>query len=246
MRKPELESHAVARAAKADLEMLVRGHNTCWSYRVCFFLAQLARATGREFLPPSYCTPLLAGQPQNLPAGAAEHLWSLSFNADSVIDALRSFWHDRLVSLCTGCPRHCPHLPVFHVYVQWMGLRDSDQKWLSYTNKVMPREHAIALMRFRLVAWHFLEVNRGRMVVRGRVARNQRACSVCPGCVEDEWHVIFQCTRYTHIRSQFSSLFPPSPPSDGDCGAMRDLVTNSDQAQLAHMLWLMSAARLSR
>ena len=247
LREPKIQQHAAAHAAQADLRLMLSGHARCWSYKVCLFLAQLSNYTGRDFFPASYRTPILTGQPRLLPSDAYESLWALSFNACEVQSTLRSFWHDRLVNLCTGSPRTCPALPVYHVYVQWMGVRGSDQKWMSYSHLVLPREHAVALMRFRLGAWAFLAVNKGRLVSRGanRVARNQRACPICSSGVEDEWHVVFKCHHYDHIRAQFPDLFPTSPPPDGDSAAMLCIVNTPNQARLAHMLCMMSAARLS-
>ena len=62
------------------------------------------------------------------------------------------------------------------------------------------------LMKFRL-GIHHLHIESGRRT-RPKTPRHERLCSRCTwNVVEDEYHFIFQCPAYQHIRGRYESLF---------------------------------------
>jgi hypothetical protein len=65
----------------------------------------------------------------------------------------------------------------------------------------------IELVRFRLGA-HGLRVVTGAWKDGGRLDRRQRLCKCCNmDIVEDEYHVVFECTAYDSIRTKYHELF---------------------------------------
>ena len=63
------------------------------------------------------------------------------------------------------------------------------------------------LIRFRLGA-HGLRVVTGAWKDGGRIERRQRLCRCCRmDIVEDEYHAVFECHAYTHIRNKYQDLF---------------------------------------
>jgi hypothetical protein len=69
------------------------------------------------------------------------------------------------------------------------------------------RPHLVSLLRFRLGA-HDLRVVSGRWENRIGVPRSQRLCERCSQhCVEDEYHMLFECDAYDSIRDRYLPLF---------------------------------------
>ena len=63
------------------------------------------------------------------------------------------------------------------------------------------------LIRFRLGA-HGLQVTAGAWVPGELTARKTRKCKCCSmGIIEDETHIVFECTKYEDIRMKYSQLF---------------------------------------
>ena len=61
-------------------------------------------------------------------------------------------------------------------------------------------------MQFRMGS-HALPVEQGRLV-RPAVPRHLRRCTLCgTRALGDEWHFVFDCPRFAHIRWRFSSLY---------------------------------------
>jgi hypothetical protein len=66
--------------------------------------------------------------------------------------------------------------------------------------------HLCSLLRFRLGA-HDLRVATGRWQ-KPRLERQQRVCQWCTqGRVEDEFHMVFECSAYDRLRQRFGCLF---------------------------------------
>ncbi len=63
------------------------------------------------------------------------------------------------------------------------------------------------LIRFRMGA-HGLHVVTGAWAKGGHLDRRSRICKCCcMGIVEDEFHFVFECSAYHHIRQRFINLF---------------------------------------
>ena len=69
------------------------------------------------------------------------------------------------------------------------------------------RPHLLNLLRFRLGA-HDLRVASGKWERGGSLHRSDRLCERCTqGCVEDEFHLVFECDAYCSVRDKFPHLF---------------------------------------
>ncbi len=94
--------------------------------------------------------------------------------------------------------------------------------WLPHIKVFIPVHPHKKLMRFRLGCWP-LAANRSN-----GFPKEERTCPVCQSeAVEDEEHVLLQCTAYESLRR--SSGLDLS-------GSMRDVLLGPEQAKLAVML----------
>jgi hypothetical protein len=79
-------------------------------------------------------------------------------------------------------------------YMHWMGLPAKGQGHAHLAAGMTQRHHAV-LLRFRLLCWS-IAIKRpdGRL-------RAARKYANCPG-VEDEFHVMFECSHYADIKAK--------------------------------------------
>ena len=126
-------------------------------------------------------------------------------------------------------------------YARWFMEPDPDNLPLTMPNASL-RD---VLIRFRIGA-HPLGVVMG---ARHNIPRPLRICRLCSmNIVEDEFHMIFECTAYCNTRITFKSIFE-NVSLDGAViicdpdAMMRDLFLNRDRYQVARFL---SACLLSR
>jgi hypothetical protein len=70
----------------------------------------------------------------------------------------------------------------------------------NYLNCVTIKSHRVALTRL-IVSSHRLRVETGRWE-RPVVPPESRYCPSCPGKIEDEFHLILECTRFTNDRKR--------------------------------------------
>ena len=83
-------------------------------------------------------------------------------------------------------------------YIEITNLEYSSVIYDSY----MDEELRIILTRWRLSCTNLM-IETGRY---SGLLRNERVCSFCPNCIEDESHVLFVCQAYARLRIQFSDL----------------------------------------
>lgn len=87
-------------------------------------------------------------------------------------------------------------------YTQWMGVPQLDGAVstgrLEHMATYVTHKHLLALIRFRLGCWD-IEVNRPMEGQRYR-ARGERVCRFCGSGVEDERHVLLECSKYASLR----------------------------------------------
>jgi exonuclease III len=109
-------------------------------------------------------------------------------------------------------------------HVRWMGATTHLKGYIP------PKEH-VSLLRFRLCVWA-LEVNRP-----GGRPRADRWCRVCGDrhAVEDEKHVLMECSAYEDLRSE---LFGASTPE-----TMQEAMAHADQRALARLVHAIRARR---
>ena len=63
----------------------------------------------------------------------------------------------------------------------------------------------VVLTRWRLSS-HKLNIEEGRHSTFF-TPRNERTCSTCRNCIEDEQHVVFNCPLYDNVRIKFPEIF---------------------------------------
>ena len=78
----------------------------------------------------------------------------------------------------------------------------------SYLNKVHIQSHRRAMSKLRLSS-HRLMIERGRWL---KIIPDNRHCTVCH-VIEDEFHVICICPKYTDIRNAFIKPYYTTRPS---------------------------------
>ena len=121
-------------------------------------------------------------------------------------------------------------------YRQWMGYdaNRGSKRGVGHVAIYIPRRHHVALMRFRLGCWD-LEANRSVSGGSHR-PRQQRVCRMCSsGAVEDEQHVLLECTAYAELR-----VVAQLPEH-----SMKDIMLGFDQPKLAHLLFAIQSYRAS-
>jgi hypothetical protein len=105
---------------------------------------------------------------------------------------------------------------IYSTYEQWFASvpfpelhSEPASNWTSSFHSLggLNRSHLLSLLRFRLGA-HDLRVVSGRWEGRFGVPRPQRLCERCSEqCVEDEYHMVFECDAYEGLRDRYHSLF---------------------------------------
>ena len=108
-------------------------------------------------------------------------------------------------------PRTCPFAgAVACTYWRWFRRSDMQQREqrrhvTSILSLPASASKVSRLLRFRLGCQDLLPVMSGRY---RQVPRHQRLCRHClADCVDDEKHLIFECSALDHIRHKFSVLF---------------------------------------
>ena len=84
-----------------------------------------------------------------------------------------------------------------YTYAAWFA-PDAWVRGESWTRHLTRRDHVRVMAQFRLGS-HWLQIQQGRFT---RTPRSQRCCVHCPGCIEDEAHVL-QCPRYADLRARY-------------------------------------------
>ena len=93
----------------------------------------------------------------------------------------------------------------------------------------------VAITKWRLSS-HDLRVEKGRYT-SPITPREERTCSRCPTCVEDEEHVLFQCPLYESVRVRFRDTFLKlstvhamlNPTDIQDANMVGDILINIDK-----------------
>ena len=80
-----------------------------------------------------------------------------------------------------------------------------------YLENVNEYEFCNAISRLRLSS-HRLEVEAGRWVRINNVQANERKCTLC-NVMEDKYHFVMECQRYTELRKKYLSKYYLQRPS---------------------------------
>jgi hypothetical protein len=204
------------KVVEADLELHARYPQAeCWTRDVCRALRVIGGAEHGAALVKC------VKQKRAIELGA--FTGALQAYVDSGWDEVRGSGH--------GGPRDAASTDRrLATYEQWFGV-DKGQKirppMAPYLSCVMPRERMRCMARFRLSA-HDLKVETGRYVGTPYNGRTCDRCSAKP--VQDERHIMLECTGFADIRAQFSDIY------DRAQGNMKKLMLNSDVYQLAELV----------
>ena len=116
-----------------------------------------------------------------------------------------------------------------YTYASWFAPGD----WIrgeSWTRHLTRADHVRVMAQFRLGS-HWLQVQQGRFM---RIPRSQRCCTHCPGCVEDEAHIL-QCPKYSDLRQRYR-VPSIAAPTDITVRAAFSPTTGHDWNSLAEFL----------
>ena len=80
-----------------------------------------------------------------------------------------------------------------------------------YLNVISAKSHRIALSKL-ILSSHYLHIETGRWS-RPITLPENRVCQFCPGKIEDEFHLFFECTLYENLRSHFIPQYYRNRPS---------------------------------
>ena len=186
-------------ALKANLVLVRRGDVKCWSYG----LLSCVRSLG--LLPNDI----------NLDDDSVFGLADHKFDIQGILKEV-NVRIDTAIWLSTHeNPRVCPSDGAVRCkYYRWFEHRIGQEGCKTYGRHVtccaiLPHKH-MNLMRFRLGNWK-LAVN-----TYHNVERSLRTCGICKkqGCVEDEYHVVFECAAYNQLRVQYYALFSHQTMAD--------------------------------
>ena len=84
-------------------------------------------------------------------------------------------------------------------------------EYSTYLDIVSCKSHRIALSRF-LVSSHVLHIETGRWT-RPLTPADRRYCEFCLNKIEDEFHLLLECTKYSDLRSEFIPKYYWKRPS---------------------------------
>ncbi len=134
-------------------------------------------------------------------------------------------------------PRTCQSQRLLTTYVRWFHPERTNAlpAYLSYgisVNKIR------CFAQFRLGS-HDLQVQTGAWT---HIPRYLRSCDFChSNAVDDEYHVIFECTAVQHIRQQYMHLFRGTHIVPG---SVQSFMSGNDQLQLVNFIWNVTRFRL--
>jgi hypothetical protein len=227
----DMPNTMAAHAARADLALMFKGVKKCWSHKVCMFLAKLSSLLGLELIDRRFIACFTGNN--RFPADSIAYFWGLRVDVNRITECLTGFWRDRVVRILTGNPRTTTIYVKSDAYVTWVGMPVG--KPHVHVNQVIPRTMHATLMRFRIGCWSILEVNKDRSMGRGRRTRADRICTKCAAhTVEDELHVLLECSFYDDIRADYPGLFPSQ--FDATAATMRAVLNNANQLNVAECI----------
>ena len=186
-------SRLLTQAFVGDVELMLHGCRTCWTFKVLDILTTLQLTTHHAWLPSHNNT--------------VHTVTRLQFDEARVEQALQcmydSVWHNLPMHPRTAPPEQV----VACTYLRWVGVRPHGPAHLTQR---IPFPLKQQLIRFRL-GWHNLAIQAGRA---RRIPRNERTCLVCgrADAVEDMFHFLCECSMYNGIRVRYRVLFGgPNP-----------------------------------
>ena len=145
--------------------------------------------------------------------------------------------------------RATPDFPTFSQYVNDMGceynVNDNLGKptYSTLASTPLQIQHSYCTLGFKMGDWRFLN-NNAEVRARGsRLINRHEHARLCTRCnlslIEDERHIIMECTAYNHIRAKYTHIFNPNNP------IMSSVMNTEHVVQLAELLTECKAHRAS-
>ena len=237
----------------SDIQLMLDGCRDCWTHKLLHTLSRLGVVD--ELLWNR------ARHPGVTISGVKEISISEPAITEALSQQLSARWqglHDDPRNAPSSAHERCIHaawiLPLAHVP------RTSAHLKLCMSFKMLQ-----CLARYRL-GWHYLETHSARLKRRPVVPWSERWCRLCSvphavycsdsssqqggqrRYVEDLKHFLLECPAYTHIRTQYPTIFP-LPPADTVAanvdtnGTITSMFADRDQANLATCLYTMTRHR---
>jgi hypothetical protein len=129
----------------------------------------------------------------------------------------RAFYHSNVWSNLHSDPRTAPSDNIkLCTYHNWFAppLPSGHQKWSPapyISHPHMPYQHSIALAKFRTSS-HHLSIE----TLRGKTVRSARICPLCNQGVQDEHHIVFDCTAMNNVKGRYPKLWATEANSLSD------------------------------
>ena len=116
-------------------------------------------------------------------------------DVNHVCELLDSFWRNQVLHVVGDDPwaPHCPHAELAE-FVHNTGVQPQRHGFGAHLRVVASKQACICYMRFRQNRWRLNSV-------AGKWANTRRDCPHCEAPVEDRMHVVFECPKYSSIRS---------------------------------------------
>lgn len=240
----------------SDIELMLRGCQSCWTYQLLHTMTQLQVVSASTWQGPG-CT--------------AGTVMAITLEPKSVALALASHMQSRWAPLAhPGNPRDpaLTHAVVANTHARWVYPFDADKAFTratapAFMRLCMPYRvlQCVAQLRWGCAP---LEVHVGRMG-RGHTDRQARVCKLCSrdGCpaawrarvqartgslsnVEDLKHFLLECPAYDHIRDCHNALFCPAnyQANPLDDGVLVHIFGYKNQEEMATTLYQMWVHRL--
>jgi hypothetical protein len=139
------------------------------------------------------------------------HINSITYftqgNVDRILCKWRKFYYDKIWEDLASDPRTAPSDNIkLCTYHNWFAppLPAEGEKWqpaIYTTLPNIPYRQATALTKFRTSSHHLLIEE-----LRGQTPRHTRICTLCNQGIQDEHHIIFECTALNELRHQHHNL----------------------------------------
>jgi len=200
---------------KADVDLFRRGSNTCWAARFLQCIVKLDAIPGQNM--------------SSLRELTVEQICSYKFNIKCLTHKLEDKYKVFEPDM-HNCPRSCASRGAARVkYNAWF--RSEENKLIK---AFVPLCMAQILLRFKLGSTYL-------KCYLHNLPRSDRICTLCRlNEIEDEFHLVFQCPRYRHIRDmeKFKVLFSSSILSEVNYNHRMNRFFNQDnQYQIANLIF---------
>ena len=114
---------------------------------------------------------------------------------------------------------HCPHAELTE-FVRNTGVQAHGQGFGVHLKVTASKQACICYMRFRHNRWRLNNV-------AGAWSNTRRDCPYCEAAIEDRTHVVFECPKYSSIRTAHPTLFVDAPMQNLACW-----LSQKDQMQI--------------